>query len=126
MVKPEAHIILKEPETPVTTSGEFEHCKDGLARYKYPRWFHFVEDLPKQLPVKFNASNCVPKTKRQTELNEKEPQMPKVLTEQQIKFYHEKGYLAPFEGIDAHAAAAMCEDLEAFERDEGMPASKLS
>ena len=51
--------------------------------------------------------------------------MPKVLTEQQIKFYHEKGYLAPFEGIDAHAAAAMCEDLDAFERDEGMPASEI-
>ena len=51
--------------------------------------------------------------------------MPKVLTEQQIKFYHEKGYLAPFEGIDAHAAAAMCKDLDAFERDEGMPASEI-
>jgi acyl-coenzyme A synthetase/AMP-(fatty) acid ligase len=24
-----------------------EHCKDGLARYKYPRWFNFVEELPK-------------------------------------------------------------------------------
>ena len=51
--------------------------------------------------------------------------MPKVLTEQQIKFYHEKGYLAPFEGIDAHAAAAMREDLDAFERDEGIQASEI-
>ena len=24
-----------------------EHCKDGLARYKYPRWVHFVDELPK-------------------------------------------------------------------------------
>ena len=51
--------------------------------------------------------------------------MPKVLTAQQIKFFHEKGYLAPFEGIDAHAAASMCEDLDAFERDEGMRASEI-
>ena len=24
-----------------------EHCKAGLARYKYPRWFQFVDALPK-------------------------------------------------------------------------------
>ena len=24
-----------------------DHCRDGLAHYKYPRWFHFVDDLPK-------------------------------------------------------------------------------
>ena len=24
-----------------------KHCLDGLARYKYPRWFHFVDELPK-------------------------------------------------------------------------------
>jgi acyl-coenzyme A synthetase/AMP-(fatty) acid ligase len=24
-----------------------EHCKSGLARYKYPRWSHFVDELPK-------------------------------------------------------------------------------
>ena len=23
------------------------HCRKGLAHYKYPRWFHFVDDLPK-------------------------------------------------------------------------------
>ncbi len=23
------------------------HCQDGLARYKYHRWFNFVDDLPK-------------------------------------------------------------------------------
>jgi len=23
------------------------HCRDGLAHYKYPRWFHFIDDLPK-------------------------------------------------------------------------------
>jgi acyl-coenzyme A synthetase/AMP-(fatty) acid ligase len=24
-----------------------EHVKSLLAPYKYPRWFHFVDDLPK-------------------------------------------------------------------------------
>ncbi len=49
LIKPEAHIILNNPED----AGEeleqdlLEHCKAGMAHYKYPRWFHFVEDLPK-------------------------------------------------------------------------------
>lgn len=49
LVKPEAHIILKEHgDAGDDLAAELlEHCKDGLARYKYPRWFHFVEDLPK-------------------------------------------------------------------------------
>lgn len=49
LVKPEAHIILKEhgDATDDLAAELLEHCKDGLARYKYPRWFHFVEDLPK-------------------------------------------------------------------------------
>ena len=29
-------------------SGELlEHCKSGLAPYKYPRWIQFLEELPK-------------------------------------------------------------------------------
>jgi len=24
-----------------------EYCKQGLAHYKYPRWFYFVDELPK-------------------------------------------------------------------------------
>ena len=49
LVKPEAHIILKEhgDASDELAAELLEHCKDGLARYKYPRWFHFVEDLPK-------------------------------------------------------------------------------
>ena len=49
LVKPEAHVVLHEP----ADGGEalaaelVTHCKDGLARYKYPRWIHFVDDLPK-------------------------------------------------------------------------------
>ncbi|MEK9644778.1 MAG: benzoate-CoA ligase family protein [Alphaproteobacteria bacterium] len=49
LVKPEAYIILKDnSDASDALAGELlEHCKTGLARYKYPRWFNFVEDLPK-------------------------------------------------------------------------------
>ena len=49
LIKPEAFIVLNE----ASDAGDameaelLEHCKDGLARYKYPRWFNFVEELPK-------------------------------------------------------------------------------
>jgi non-haem Fe2+, alpha-ketoglutarate-dependent halogenase len=51
--------------------------------------------------------------------------MPKVLSDDQIAFYRENGYLAPFDGVDPPDAAAMCDDLDAFERDEGMRASEI-
>ncbi|MCP4328494.1 MAG: benzoate-CoA ligase family protein [Alphaproteobacteria bacterium] len=49
LTKPEAFIILSDG---VSTDTELEtelmeHCKAGLARYKYPRWFNFVDALPK-------------------------------------------------------------------------------
>jgi len=49
LVKPAAYIVLAEG---ATVGGEFEmelreHCKLGLAHYKYPRWFYFVDELPK-------------------------------------------------------------------------------
>ncbi len=49
LVKPEAHVVLKDPAnaSPDLETLLLEHCKAGLARYKYPRWFRFVEDLPK-------------------------------------------------------------------------------
>jgi benzoate-CoA ligase family protein len=49
LIKPEAHVVLKSAED----LGEglaaelLEHCKSGLAPYKYPRWFNFVTELPK-------------------------------------------------------------------------------
>jgi len=49
LLKPAAYVVLKDPPQ----GGEdleaelSEHCKAGLARYKYPRWYHFVADLPK-------------------------------------------------------------------------------
>jgi len=49
LVKPEAFIVLNDPEDAgdAMAAELLEHCKDGLARYKYPRWFNFVEELPK-------------------------------------------------------------------------------
>lgn len=49
LIKPEAHIVLNHPEDASDSlSDELrEHCRAGLDHYKYPRWFHFVEDLPK-------------------------------------------------------------------------------
>lgn len=49
LVKAEAFIILDEGHTASDALAEDlqNHCKTGLARYKYPRWVHFVEDLPK-------------------------------------------------------------------------------
>ena len=49
LIKPEAFVVLNNPEDAgEITEGELlEHCKSGLARYKYPRWFNFVTELPK-------------------------------------------------------------------------------
>ena len=49
LVKPEAFVILNDAaEAGDTTEQELrEHCKGGLAPYKYPRWINFVDELPK-------------------------------------------------------------------------------
>jgi acyl-coenzyme A synthetase/AMP-(fatty) acid ligase len=49
LTKPEAFVVLKDPTKASDSLAQelLEHCKDGLARYKYPRWVNFVEDLPK-------------------------------------------------------------------------------
>ena len=49
LTKPAAFIILNDPDDPTDGLADelLEHCKQGLARYKYPRWFNFVEELPK-------------------------------------------------------------------------------
>ena len=49
LIKPEAHVVLNDPENQSEDlSGELlEHCKSGLAPYKYPRWIQFLEELPK-------------------------------------------------------------------------------
>ncbi len=49
LIKPEAHIVLQDPaEAGDSLAAELLlHCKASLAPYKYPRWFHFVPELPK-------------------------------------------------------------------------------
>ena len=49
LVKPEAFVVLTDPADAGAATAEIllQHCKAGLARYKYPRWFNFVEALPK-------------------------------------------------------------------------------
>jgi benzoate-CoA ligase family protein len=49
LTKPEAFIVLNNAEDAgdALEADLLEHCKSSLARYKYPRWFNFVEDLPK-------------------------------------------------------------------------------
>jgi len=49
LIKPEAFIVLNDAgeRDDALAASLLEHCKDGLARYKYPRWFNFVDDLPK-------------------------------------------------------------------------------
>ena len=49
LVKPKAFIVLNDAAADQTAlvTALTEHCKTGLARYKYPRWYEFVETLPK-------------------------------------------------------------------------------
>ena len=49
LIKPEAFVVLKEAgdASDVLADELLEHCRSGLARYKYPRWVNFVDDLPK-------------------------------------------------------------------------------
>ena len=49
LIKPEAFIVLNDKggAGDALAAELLEHCKKGLAPYKYPRWFNFVDDLPK-------------------------------------------------------------------------------
>ena len=49
LIKPEAFVVLKDADDASASLADelLEHCRSGLARYKYPRWINFVEDLPK-------------------------------------------------------------------------------
>ncbi|MCL2716209.1 MAG: benzoate-CoA ligase family protein [Alphaproteobacteria bacterium] len=48
LVKPEAFVVLKEGVEEDGVSEELlTLCKTRLAPYQYPRWIHFVADLPK-------------------------------------------------------------------------------
>ena len=49
LIKPEAWIVLADgiAKTDELEEDLIAHCKSGLAKYKFPRWFNFVEELPK-------------------------------------------------------------------------------
>jgi benzoate-CoA ligase family protein len=49
LIKPEAWIVPNQKRVdPARIEREIvQHCKTKLAPYKYPRWFHFVSELPK-------------------------------------------------------------------------------
>ena len=49
LVKPAAYLVLLDPvhENDATIAELQQFCKDHLAGFKYPRWFHFVSELPK-------------------------------------------------------------------------------
>ena len=49
LIKPEAFVVLNDPAAAGEATAEelLQHCKQGLAKYKYPRWFNFVDSLPK-------------------------------------------------------------------------------
>ncbi|MGB0571475.1 MAG: benzoate-CoA ligase family protein [Alphaproteobacteria bacterium] len=49
LIKPEAFIILKDASDASDALAEDlkTFCQAELARYKYPRWVHFVDELPK-------------------------------------------------------------------------------
>ena len=41
--------MVRDPETSGDSlaDGLIDHCRAGLARYKYPRWISFIDALPK-------------------------------------------------------------------------------
>ena len=49
LIKPEAFVVLNQAGDASDALADelLEHCRSGLARYKYPRWVNFVDDLPK-------------------------------------------------------------------------------
>jgi benzoate-CoA ligase family protein len=49
LIKPEAWIVMNEQRAdPAKIEPELvQYCKAKLAPYQYPRWFHFIPELPK-------------------------------------------------------------------------------
>jgi benzoate-CoA ligase family protein len=49
LIKPEAFVILRDGRQgdDALAAELLDLCKTGLAPYKYPRWIHFVAELPK-------------------------------------------------------------------------------
>jgi benzoate-CoA ligase family protein len=54
LVRPAAYLALKNAadENEATTAELLEFCQDRLARFKHPRWIHFMQELPKTVTGK--------------------------------------------------------------------------
>lgn len=54
LIKPAAFVVLADPqdENDGTVLELQQFCKDHLAGFKYPRWFHFVREIPKTVTGK--------------------------------------------------------------------------
>lgn len=54
LLKPAAYVVLRDcgDAGEPTTNELIQHCKSGLAGYKYPRWFVFIDELPKTVTGK--------------------------------------------------------------------------
>jgi len=54
LVKPAAYIVAKNPDVDRDAMSKDlqTFCKSELAGYKYPRWFYFIDDLPKTVTGK--------------------------------------------------------------------------
>jgi len=54
LIKPAAYIVAKNAADACDATVEElkQFCKSNLAGYKYPRWFAFVEQLPKTVTGK--------------------------------------------------------------------------
>lgn len=47
LIKPAAFVVLKDKNAEVSVESLKDHVKEKIGKWKYPRWVHVVEDLPK-------------------------------------------------------------------------------
>ena len=54
LIKPAAYLVLNNPkdENEISVAELQRYCKEHLAGFKYPRWIHFVRELPKTVTGK--------------------------------------------------------------------------
>jgi benzoate-CoA ligase family protein len=54
LTKPAAYLVLADPsdENEATVAELQRYCKEHLAGFKYPRWLHFVREIPKTVTGK--------------------------------------------------------------------------
>jgi hypothetical protein len=65
-IKPLAFVVLKAGKSPSPQLAEElkQHVKSCLAMYNYPRWVEFMNEPPKTVTGKSNASSCTRSCRR--------------------------------------------------------------